>query len=64
MVCSVVGPTNLLDDAYQNSDNEVLQDLIQQFGADKAILEEASPLFQVTDVSPPTILFYGGGKTP
>ncbi len=60
MVCSMVGPTNLLDDAYQNSTEPVLQELIGLFGYDEELLEEASPLYQVKSTSPPTILFYGG----
>jgi len=60
MVCSVVGPTNLLDGVYQNSDNEILQGLVQQFGSNNEILEQASPLLQVDASAPPSILFYGG----
>lgn len=60
MVCSMVGPTNLLDAAYQNSSESLIQDLIGLFGDDESLLEEASPLFKVTPTSPPTILFYGG----
>ena len=60
MVCSVVGPTNLVDEAYQNSEDEILKDLVNQFDLDDDILTEASPLFQATETSPPTILFYGG----
>ena len=60
MVCSIVGPTNLLDEAYQNTDDKELAQLVSQFDLGEALLREASPLFQVTDESPPTILFYGG----
>lgn len=60
MVCSMVGPTNLADDAYINSDNQALQDLIFQFGTDVEVLKEVSPLFKAKTTSPPTILFYGG----
>ncbi len=60
MVCSIVGPTNLLDEAYQNSENEILQGLVNQFGSDDNILEQVSPLFQVYESSPPSLLFYGG----
>jgi acetyl esterase/lipase len=60
MVCSFVGPTNLADDAYVNSENEVLQNLILKFGQDIETLNNASPLFKVTASSPPTLLFYGG----
>tara|TARA_R110002167_G_scaffold237673_4_gene442850 strand:- start:767 stop:1615 length:849 start_codon:yes stop_codon:yes gene_type:complete len=59
MVCSMVGPTNLADDAYLNTDNQELQDLIFQFGQDVALLKSVSPLHRVTGNSPPTLLFYG-----
>jgi hypothetical protein len=55
MVCSIVGPTNLIDDAYLNSNSEELQDLIDFFSLDEDILEEASPLHRVTAVAPPAI---------
>ena len=63
MVCSVVGPTNFTDPAYlNNTDNPILQELINTIGVDTSIpfLEEVSPYHQVTSASPPTILFYGG----
>jgi acetyl esterase/lipase len=60
LVCSIVGPTNLLDNAYQNSTDPILQELIGLFGDDQKLLEEASPLYQVKSSSPPTLLFYGG----
>ena len=60
MVCSMVGPTNLADDAYINSDNQELRDLIYQFGTDIEILKSVSPLYKVKATSPPTLLFYGG----
>lgn len=59
MVCSIVGPTNLLDEAYVNSNNQELRTLLDQFGNNQDVLEEVSPLYQVTSTSPPTILFYG-----
>ena len=59
MVCSIVGPTNLADDTYVNSEIEALRDLIFQFGIEIDELEEASPLSKATSLSPPTILFYG-----
>lgn len=59
MVCSIVGPTNLLDEAYINTPNEELRILLDQFGNDPEVLEEVSPLYQVTATSPPTLLFYG-----
>ena len=59
MVCSIVGPTNLADQAYLNSDNQDLKDLFFQFGETIEELEEVSPLHRVTATSPPTILFYG-----
>lgn len=62
MVCSVVGPTNFTDPAYLNSTSIEVQLLLQLFGAndDTALLEEMSPLHQLTAQAPPTILFYGG----
>lgn len=59
MVCSIVGPTNLLDEAYINSTNQELRILLDQFGNDPDVLEGVSPLYQVTSTSPATILFYG-----
>lgn len=59
MVCSIVGPTNLLDEAYINTPNEVLRTLLDQFGNEPEVLEEVSPLYQVKSTSPATILFYG-----
>ncbi|MCK0133462.1 alpha/beta hydrolase [Arenibacter sp. S6351L] len=59
MVCSIVGPTNLLDEAYISTPNEELRILLDQFGNDPEVLEEVSPLYQVTTTSPPTLLFYG-----
>lgn len=59
MVCSVVGPTNLADEAYQNTADEDLNDLIIQFGTDIETLKSVSPLYQAKTTSPPTILFYG-----
>ncbi len=60
MVCSIVGPTNLRDEAYLNSTNPEIQDLLSLYGEDLSFLKEISPLFQVTATAPPTILFYGG----
>jgi len=60
MVCSIVGPTNLADEAYLNSDNQALTDLFAPFGDTIEELEEASPLHRVDKNSPPTLLFYGG----
>ena len=59
MVCSIVGPTNLLDEAYINTPNQVLRTLLDQFGNETGVLEEVSPLYQVKSTSPATILFYG-----
>jgi|TARA_R110001592_G_scaffold72863_1_gene222633 acetyl esterase/lipase len=59
MVCSIVGPTNLLDEAYINTPNPVLRTLLDQFGKDPEVLEEVSPLYQVKTTSPATLLFYG-----
>ena len=62
MVCSIVGPTNFTDPAYLNNNDSALQALLDLYGnnADTAFLELASPLYQATATSPPTILFYGG----
>ena len=60
MVCSIVGPTNFLDDAYRNTDDPVLLEIKNNFNDDPDFLREVSPLFQATATSPPTILFYGG----
>lgn len=59
MVCSVVGPTNLADDAYVNTSNRELTELFAPFGETIDELKNASPLFKVKSSSPPTILFYG-----
>lgn len=60
MVCSIVGPTNLLDEAYLNTQNPELKEMLDLFGDDEELLRAASPLFQLHDKAPPTILFYGG----
>jgi len=60
MVCSIVGPTNLADEAYLNSNNQALTDLFAPFGDTIEELEEVSPLHRADSNSPPTILFYGG----
>ncbi|WP_460220769.1 alpha/beta hydrolase fold domain-containing protein [Psychroserpens sp. MEBiC05023] len=62
MVASIVGPTNFTDPAYLESNNPLLDELIETFGIDTSIefLEEVSPYHQVTSTAPPTILFYGG----
>lgn len=62
MVCSIVGPTNFTDPAYLNNNDPALQALLDLYGnnANTAFLELASPLYQATATSPPTILFYGG----
>lgn len=62
MVCSIVGPTNLTDPNYLNDPNPDIQNLLKLFhpSPDNSFLEEISPLHQVTDSAPPTILFYGG----
>ncbi|MCM4168285.1 Acetyl esterase [Arenibacter antarcticus] len=59
MVCSIVGPTNLLDESYVNTTDQELRELLDQFGSDPAVLEAVSPIYQVTSTSPATILFYG-----
>ena len=62
MVCSIVGPTNFLDPAYTESTDPLLQELLTAYGLNPTVeyLTEASPLYQATSTSPPTILFYGG----
>ncbi|WP_114905267.1 alpha/beta hydrolase [Kordia sp. SMS9] len=62
MVASIVGPTNLADDAYVNSDNPEIQQIFTIFGSqfDIPFLETYSPFHQVTTSAPPTALFYGG----
>ncbi|NNE78184.1 MAG: alpha/beta hydrolase [Pricia sp.] len=60
MVCSIVGPTNFLDTAYQDTTNPLQKELLDFFGYNQGLMQEASPLFQVEASAPPTILFYGG----
>ncbi len=62
MVCSVVGPTNLADPAYTESESAELQSYIDLFGVDATttFLEAVSPFHQATNSAPPTLLFYGG----
>jgi len=60
MVCSIVGPTNLTDEAYLNVSNLELEEMLEQFGFDETQLMTASPLHRVTSDAPPTVLFYGG----
>src|SRR5690606_1815696 len=62
MVCSIVGPTNLTDPAYTNTNNQDLKNMLNLFGTSPTVsfLKEVSPYHQVTTLSPPTILFYGG----
>jgi acetyl esterase/lipase len=62
MVASIVGPTNLTDEAYLNSGDSTIQGFIDLFGAELVIpfLENFSPFHKVTTAAPPTILFYGG----
>jgi len=60
MVCSIVGPTNLTDEAYQITTNQQLTEMLEQFGFDESQLEAASPLHRVQADAPPTLLFYGG----
>lgn len=59
-VCSIVGPTNLIDDNYLNTQNQDLKTLLGRFGTDTNFLTSVSPLYQVKSTSPPTALFYGG----
>lgn len=60
MVCSIVGPTNLTDEAYLSTTNQTLEAMLAQFGFDESQLETASPLHRVGTDAPPTVLFYGG----
>lgn len=60
MVCSIVGPTNLTDEAFLNATNQELEELLEQIGFDESQLEIASPLHRVGADAPPTVLFYGG----
>lgn len=60
LVCSIVGPTNLADEAYINATDADLRAMLDQFGDDIDFLKEVSPLYQAKTSSPPTQLFYGG----
>jgi acetyl esterase/lipase len=60
MVCSIVGPTNLTDEAYLSTTSQDLQKMMEQIGFDESQLEIASPLHRVGADAPPTVLFYGG----
>lgn len=60
MVGSMVGATNLADDAYINNESQVVRDLIFQYGQDIEVLKSVSPLYHVKTTSPPTLLFFGG----
>ncbi|WP_298420644.1 alpha/beta hydrolase [uncultured Kordia sp.] len=62
MVASIVGPTNLADQAYLDSADPAIQAYIDLLGMDLVVplLEGFSPFHKVTASAPPTILFYGG----
>ncbi|KAB8152267.1 alpha/beta hydrolase fold domain-containing protein [Kordia sp. TARA_039_SRF] len=62
MVASIVGPTNLADEAYLNTADPIIQGYIDVLGSEVVIpfLETYSPFHQVTAAAPPTALFYGG----
>ncbi|MBC8756303.1 alpha/beta hydrolase [Kordia sp. YSTF-M3] len=62
MVASIVGPTNLTDEAYLNNADPTIQAYIDLLGLDLVLpfLEQFSPYHQVTTAAPPTVLFYGG----
>ncbi|MFB9052553.1 alpha/beta hydrolase fold domain-containing protein [Formosa undariae] len=63
MVGSIVGPTNFTDPAYLEDLNfNTLNQLEQLYGLDLTteFLEKISPYHQITELAPPTILFYGG----
>ena len=59
MVCSIVGPVNFTDPAYNG--HPAYQSLYQLFGSPSIdFLETVSPYHRATTTSPPTLLFYGG----
>ncbi|MCK5814668.1 MAG: alpha/beta hydrolase [Flavobacteriaceae bacterium] len=66
MVCSIVGPTNFTDPSYL--DDPEYSDILMAFkyatGVDifenPSFYEDFSPFHAVTEIAPPTILFYGG----
>lgn len=60
MVCSVVGPTDLLDESYRTATNEYLREMLDLFGGNEELLRAASPIYQLQADSPATLLFYGG----
>ncbi|MFK7749616.1 MAG: alpha/beta hydrolase [Kordia sp.] len=62
MVASIVGPTNLADEAYLNNADPTIQAYIDLLGTEVVIplLESFSPFHRVTSAAPPTVLFYGG----
>jgi acetyl esterase/lipase len=60
MVCSVVGPTDLLDESYRSSSDPTLREMLDVFGENEALLTAASPVYQLRSGAPPTLLFYGG----
>ncbi|MGH1384567.1 alpha/beta hydrolase fold domain-containing protein [Kordia sp.] len=62
MVASIVGPTNLADEAYLNTADPTIQAYIDLLGAEVVVplLESFSPFHTVTNSAPPTALFYGG----
>lgn len=62
LVGSMVGPTNLTDPFYMDTNDPIIGSLIDLYGTDATteFLKEVSPYYQVTATAPPTILFYGG----
>jgi len=61
MVCSIVGPTNFTDPAYNDSLNPLYQGMTLLFGnPSDDFLESISPYHTATTSAPPTLLFYGG----
>ncbi|WP_154857307.1 alpha/beta hydrolase [Cyclobacterium xiamenense] len=60
LVCSVVGPTDLLDESYRTASDPSLRKMLDLFGEGEELLMAASPRQQVTSDAPPTLLFYGG----
>jgi acetyl esterase/lipase len=62
MVCSLVGPTNLADDNY--TEDQKFSTLFRivtgvPYKNNENYYKQLSPLYQVTNQAPPTLLFYG-----
>ena len=64
-VCSIVGPTDFLDEAYTDTINEEFLGIAAQFFGDTFtnnpdLYKNASPITHTDASDAPTILFYGG----